>query len=280
MNHSPLDGRTIAVPETRQTEVLARMLERRGARVLRCPLVSIVDAPDPVPVLAWVRDFNVGTCDDLILYTGEGLRRLLSCIDQHQPDLRSDFIARLGQVRLITRGPKPGRVLRELGLKPELTADPATTEGLIGLLRGGNLQGRRIGVQCYGQTANRQLMDFLAASGASVAPVAPYAYADQADEAKVMALIEQLCEGAVDAIAFTSTAQVKRLFEVARRRQCEVRLESGLARCIVTAVGPVVAAALEARGVKVDAQPEGRYFLKPMIRALETTLAGKGLAPP
>ncbi len=78
MDAQPLAGRTIAVPETRELEVFAGLLERRGARVLRCPLVSILDAPDPAPVLAFARAFAAGDCDDLILTTGEGLRRILS----------------------------------------------------------------------------------------------------------------------------------------------------------------------------------------------------------
>ena len=38
-----LAGKVVAVPEARQLDVLADLLERRGAAVLRCPLVSIVD---------------------------------------------------------------------------------------------------------------------------------------------------------------------------------------------------------------------------------------------
>ena len=55
MELQPLAGRTVAVPETRELEVFAAMLERRGATVLRCPLVTIRDAPDPAPVLAFAR---------------------------------------------------------------------------------------------------------------------------------------------------------------------------------------------------------------------------------
>ena len=50
-----LAGRTIAIAETRELDVFAGLLERRGARVLRYPLVQIVDAPDPRPVLQWLR---------------------------------------------------------------------------------------------------------------------------------------------------------------------------------------------------------------------------------
>jgi len=54
-----------------------RMLEERGADTVSCPMIAIRDAPDPAPVEAWLRRFAGGACDDLVLMTGEGLRRLL-----------------------------------------------------------------------------------------------------------------------------------------------------------------------------------------------------------
>ena len=67
-----LTGRRIVVPETRELGQLLRMLEERGADAIPCPMISIRDAPDPAPVEAWLRRFARGTCDDLVLMTGEG----------------------------------------------------------------------------------------------------------------------------------------------------------------------------------------------------------------
>ena len=72
-----LAGRTVALAEGRQLEDLARMLEAEGAAVVRCPLVGIRDAPDPAPVLAWLRELIAGRFGHVVLLTGEGLRRLL-----------------------------------------------------------------------------------------------------------------------------------------------------------------------------------------------------------
>src|SRR5579862_2233279 len=146
----PLAGRVIAIAESRELEVLSALLERRGARVLRYPMVTIVDAPDPAPLLDWLHRVTDGQCDDLILLTGEGLRRLLSCIERHDPPLRPRFIAALGRLRKITRGPKPARALRELGLGSDIAAPEPTTQGVIDSLRAINLRGRRVGVQLYG----------------------------------------------------------------------------------------------------------------------------------
>src|SRR4030065_1243801 len=72
-----LTGRRIVGPETRELAQLLRMLEERGADTVPCPMIAIRDAPDPVPINAWLRRFAKGTTDDLVLMTGEGLRRLL-----------------------------------------------------------------------------------------------------------------------------------------------------------------------------------------------------------
>ena len=268
----PLHGRTVAVPENRALDLFARLLEQRGAQVLRCPLVEILDAPDPAPVLDWLRRFNAGACDDLILLTGEGLRRLLSCIERHAPDLKDGFIARLGRTRLLTRGPKPAAALRELGIKPQLAADPHTTAGVIATLSRLDLRGRRVGVQLYGTEPNRPLIDFLHQAGAEVSTVAPYVYADAAADEQVRALIARLAEGGVDAIAFTSQGQVDRLFKLARADSLEDRLRTGLSRTTVAAVGPLVAEALRARGAKVDLMPEDSHFLKPLTQSLVDAL--------
>src|ERR1700676_3409531 len=140
-----LAGRRIVVPETREIEVLAGMLEKHGAAVVRCPLVAIRDAADPAPVLAWIERFIATPPDDLILFTGEGLQRLNKLAGP--AGLSDKFVATLAGVRKITRGPKPARRLRDLGLKPDLPVEPPTTAGIIAALSSDNLAGRRIAVQ-------------------------------------------------------------------------------------------------------------------------------------
>ncbi|MGH8219998.1 MAG: uroporphyrinogen-III synthase [Steroidobacteraceae bacterium] len=268
MSTSPLAGRTIAVPETRELDVFAALLERRGASVLRCPLVGIRDAPDPGPVIAWLRRFAAGDCDELILLTAEGLTRLLGCIEQHEPELKEPFLRELGRVRKITRGPKPARALRELGLRADLPAAAPTSAGVVESLRSLDLKGRRVGLQLYGTDPNRLLVDFLEAAGAQVLPVAPYIYADESDDATVRALIERLAAGEIDAIAFTSARQVERLFDVAPADT----VRAALTKTRVAAIGPVVARTAIERGVRIDLIPKESYFLKPLTAALEDAL--------
>lgn len=268
MLDTSLAGRRIAVPETRELDIFADLLSRRGADVLRCPLVSILDAPDPLPVLDWIRRFNAGEMDDFIIYTGEGLRRLLACVDRHAPELRAPFVTRLAQVRTLTRGPKPAKALRELGLKPTLTAEEPTTAGVISALLTLDLRHRTLGVQIYGDQPPVALVHFLYSINASVDWVAPYRYADAIADQQVHQLIDTLAARQLDAIAFTSQAQVDRLLAVAKLTQRQEILASGLAHCCVAAVGPVVAQALQRHGIRVDLMPNEAFFLKPLTQKL------------
>jgi uroporphyrinogen-III synthase len=268
-----LSNRVIAVPEARELDVFAQLLERRGARVWRCPLVAIVDASDPQPVRDWLRKFIAGGCDDLILLTGEGLRRLLGCIERHDPDQRSAFLAALTRVRKITRGPKPARALRVLGMTPDIEAELPTTQGVISTLQRHELHGRRIGVQLYGSEPNLTLMEFLAAAGATASPVAPYEYANAAANTAVTGLLEGMAAGKVDAIAFTSKAQVERLFSVGP----ESLVRAALGATQVAVVGPVVGDALIRRGVAVHAMPQASWFMKPLATEL-AALFGNALS--
>jgi uroporphyrinogen-III synthase len=270
MESQPLTGRVIAIPETREIDIFASMLERRGATVVRCPMVAIRDAPDPAPVLAWSHSLANEAYDDLILLTGEGLRRILSCIDRNEPALKDSFVQALGRVRKITRGPKPARALRELGLKTDIAAEVPTTEGVISSLRAHDLKGRRFALQLYGTEPNRPLVEFLEGAGATVSTVAPYIYADAADDQAVLSLLGRLEAGEIDALAFTSTPQVERIFAVAPPES----VYKALAKTVVAAVGPVVAETLRKRGIEPRVMPEESFFLKPLTSQLEEALGG------
>lgn len=271
MTH-PLEGRTVALAEGRQLEELAQMLEKEGASTLRCPMVSILDAPDAEPVLAWLKELNAGTFSHVILMTGEALRRLLGFAER--AGMRDAVIAALSKVDTVTRGPKPVRALKEVGLSPTLVAEMPTTDGVIATLRKIPLQGKTVGVTLFG-AANESLEKFLAEAGATPRTVLSYVYAPAADADRVVELIERLAGGAprVDAIIFTSSPQVDRLFEVASERGLEAKLRQGLGQTRVAAVGPVIADTLKQRQVRVDICPEQGFVMKNLVKQIKRELA-------
>jgi uroporphyrinogen-III synthase len=264
-----LTGRRIAVFEHRELDRLARMFEAQGAEVLRCPMVAIADAPDAAPVRAWIRRAIEAPFDDLVLMTGEGLRRLRGFAVRD--GIEAPFRDALGRMRTITRGPKPARALREIDMSPGIRAPVPTTDGVIAALSDLDLRGRRFGVQLYPE-ADGRLVEFLSAAGALADPVLPYAYLPQTDPGSVIALIDEIDNGQVDAVAFTSASQVWRLFEIAQDAGEETRLRAALARTAVAAVGPVVAAELQHRGITVAIMPADTFFMKPLVSAIAAFL--------
>jgi uroporphyrinogen-III synthase len=120
--------------------------------------------------------------------------------------------------------------LREIGLDADIPADEPTTEGIIAAMRRLDLSGRSVGMQLNPGNPNRRLLDFMEAVGAVPYPVLPYVYVSEADDARVLAIINDMAAGQFDAIAFTSAPQVRRLRDVARatgpRRRPASRLQA------------------------------------------------------
>jgi len=265
-----LEGRRVAVPESRELDLFTRMLERNGAVAIRCPLVSIHDVEDVAPVEDWLGRLIAGEHDILVLYTGEGLTRLLGIAARK--GIEADVVAALSRTFVVARGPKPAKVLRGIGLIPDLMAEAPTTAGLMHTLATLDLAGKRVGVQLYpgGEDA---LSEFLHQAGAQEDKVLCYRYASDEEDGRVLRFIETLVSEAVDLIAFTSTAQVRRLQEVARRFGREAELDAAMRRTLIAAVGPVTAQAVEKAGWPVGAMPEDSFHLKPLVTASGRKLA-------
>jgi uroporphyrinogen-III synthase len=269
-----LNGYRILILETREEAQFSRLLIEQGADVLQCPMFAIHDAPDPAPIEAWIRRFIAKPCDDLVLMTGEGLRRLMKVV--RRIGLEQEFITALGKTRKFARGPKPGRALRELGLEQQVTTEKPTSEGIAEMLARLDLSGHRVALQLYPDKDHSKLIGAIAAQGAEVDSVLPYVYDAQAADTNIVTAIDEMAEGRIDAIALTSSGQVRRLLEVAQAHHCEARLRDGLARTPIASVGPVVSDELNLHGLQTDIAPaEGAYFMKPLISAMATALAKK-----
>ena len=123
-----------------------------------------------------------------------------------------------------------------------------------------------------------KLIGAITAQGAAVDAVLPYAYDAQAADANIVTAIEEMAQGRIDAIALTSSGQVRRLIDVASAHGCEARLREGLARTRIASVGPVVSDELKSHGLRTDIAPANEaYFMKPLISAMAAAL---GKTPP
>src|SRR6201999_2477864 len=243
-----LNGYRILILETREEAQFSRLLTEQGADVLQCPMFAINDAPDPTPVEAWIRRAIERPLDDLVLMTGEGLRRLMKVV--RRIDMEIYFVAALAKARKFARGPKPGRALREIGLEPQQTTEKPTSEGIAEMLARVELKGHRLGLQLYPDKDHAVLIGAIKAQGAEVDTVLPYVYDAKAADTNIVTAIDEMAAGRIDAIALTSSGQARRLFDVARAHGCEARLREGLSKTPIASVGPVVSDELAAHGLR------------------------------
>ena len=111
------------------------------------------------------------------------------------------------------------------------------------------------------------MSELLQQAGAIEDPILCYRYASDEEDGRVLHFIETLVSEQVDLIAFTGTAQVRRLQEVARRFGREAELDAAMQRILIAAIGPVTAEAVEKAGWPVGAMPEDSFHLKPLVTA-------------
>jgi uroporphyrinogen-III synthase len=267
-----LNGYRILILETREEAQFSRLLAEQGADVLQCPMFTIHDAPEPAPIEAWIRRSIETPFDDLVLMTGEGLRRLMKVV--RRIGVEPEFVAALGKARKFARGPKPGRALREIGLEPQVTTEKPTSEGIAEMLARLDLKGHRLGLQLYPDKDHSVLIGAITAQGAEVDTVAPYVYDAQAADTNIVTAIDEMAQGRIDAIALTNLGQVRRLVETARAHGREDGLRKGLERTLIASVGPAVSGELKSQGLRTDISPANEaYFMKPLISAMATALA-------
>lgn len=269
-----LNGTRILILETREEAQFSKLLAEQGADVVQCPMFTIQDAPDPAPIGAWIRRAIDKPLDDLVLMTGEGLRRIMKLARARGLD--QALVAALARSRKFARGPKPGKALREIGLEAQQTTEKPTTEGVIEMLGKLDLRGRRLGLQLYPDKDHSALTGALAAQGAEIDTVLPYIYDSKAADANIVAAIDDMAAGRIDSIALTNLGQVRRLIEAAKAHGSEAKLREGFERTLIASVGPAVSAELAAHGLRTDVAPvEDHYFMRPLISAMATALAEK-----
>lgn len=267
---SGLEGMTVLAFESRRATEMAELIRRRGGTPVSAPAMREVPLDAGPDTVAFLHELETGAIDVLILLTGVGTRALAAA-----SGLPGDrFAALLRHTRLVARGPKPVAALRELGLTPDAVApEPNTWRELLATLDAQvPVASRRVAVQEYGRP-NPELVDGLAARGATVRPVPIYRWDYPEDAAALRAGVARLAAGTVDLALFTSARQVDHVLETARQLGCRDALFAASERIAYASIGPVCSEALRAHGLPVDLEPE-----HPKMGHLVAAIAQRGRA--
>ena len=263
-------GARVALLEARRESELASLVRRHGGEPLCVPALREIACDCREDAARGIVAAG-GSGAVVVLATGVGLDGWLRAAG----DLGSGEALRvaLRHATVVCRGPKPVAVLKREGLVAHVRAPaPHTSAELLAALADIDVRDRPV-VFVHDGGGSRLVPDALAARGARVVEIRPYRWAAPEDPAPLAALVDDLVEGRVDALAITTQVQATHLFEAAEAKGAGELLREALRRrVVVAAVGPTCAAALERLGTPPHVVPE-QSKMGPLVLALVGALA-------
>jgi uroporphyrinogen-III synthase len=268
---SDLQGKRIALLEGRMRGELADLVRRHGGAPYSVAAMREVPQESRQEVEAFLTRLGQGAIDIVIFLTGVGVNALVR--EAEQLGRLPDLLTSLAGVMTVCRGPKPVAALKRQGVAVTmLVPEPHTTAELLAALTAVELAGRRVAVMHYGER-NETLTAALQARGAQLEELCLYAWCLPDDLGPLQQLVRDLVAHRLDAVAFTTQVQVRYLWQVAARLGLADALTQTLTtQCVVAAVGPTCAAALEAVGVTPQVVPT-HPKMGPMVMALAAYFA-------
>jgi len=251
-----LTGLKVVTFESRMATAMADMISRHGGIPISAPAVREIPLEENPAALEFAKELLAGRIDLVVLLTGVGTRALVAAVETAFP--RAEFLAALGRIPTIVRGPKPQAVLRELGVPIAVAVpEPNTWREILSAIDEAAipLSRRRVAVQEYGR-GNPELLAGLEAKGASVMRVPVYRWALPEDCGPLRRAIMAIIEGQVDLVLFTTSVQVDHLLQVAGESGLEESLRAALRDTVVASIGPMCSEALREHSLVVDLEPE------------------------
>lgn len=265
-----MQGKTVAILESRFGQQLVELIAKRGGRPLHAPALAEVPDVDAAFVGKLVGDLQSHPVKIAIFQTGVGTNALFKATDSL--GLTDKFLRLLAQMVVVVRGPKPTAALGSRRVRIDLSAkDPFTTTEVLEALQAVQIAGERVIVQRYGVT-NVELEKALKDRGAHVIEIPTYRWSLPEDTQPLMELIGALEQNQVDAVTFTNAAQVYNLFSIAEQTGRADALRAGLNRTLVASIGPVCSDALKKFRVAVGVESHPPK-LGPLMSALDEALS-------
>ena len=263
------EGITVGLFETRRKREFSAMFAARGAQVVACPLIFPESHGVEEPVREFIEETLAGKFDVVIFYTGIGIEALLNAAQQlGRYEALKDVFTRM---TVIARGPKGKGALKRHNLTPNFLAQPPTTEGLVKLVEGLDLSGKRVAVALAGDQPSSALSEAVINRGGEAYQFAPYHYHLPEDLSEIDAFIRRVVAREVSLLAFTTPPQVTILMNAAEKLDSAQELLQAMnSSAIVAAVGTVTAGALARYGVKVSVRPpEEDETMMGLVEAIE-----------
>jgi len=248
----PFAGLRVLSLESRRAKEMEALIRREGGDPFIAPSVQERALEDHGEAIRFVERLEANEFDLVVIMTGTGLAFLRDQVVAHSSADRLG--AALRRVTLVSRGPKPLPILRELGARAQIVVpEPNTWREIVEAVA--TRTERRIAIQEYGRP-NLEMNAALEKLGASVTPVVLYRWELPADVGPLQIAARDLAGRRFDVILFTSSIQLDHLMIIANSLELQSQVTSALQEyTAIASVGPVMTASLEAAGLPVELIP-------------------------
>ncbi|MFY4774292.1 uroporphyrinogen-III synthase [Metabacillus sp. RGM 3146] len=249
---SRLQGKRIVLAGQRKIEEQSKIVENLGGIALSRPAQGTVFLDDK-GLEEKIRNLINNPVDWLILTTGMGTEALWN--KAKDLGFEEEWLQALSAVKIGVRGYKTMQMVNKLGLKSDARDDDGSNDGLLRELEPFDFRGKRVALQLHGEPAPK-LKEWFASKNAETIEIQPYLHIAP-DQAVLNQLTEEIIEGKVDAVSFTSTPQGRFLMKYAREKGIEDKILTAFSdKVVALAVGKVTAQSLKEEGIKRVIVPE------------------------
>lgn len=248
----PFAGLRVLSLESRRAKEMEALIRREGGDPFVAPSVQERPLDDHGEALRFVERLEADEFDMVICMTGTGLAFLRDQVQSHSSVERLG--SALGRTTIVSRGPKPLPILREIGVRAQIVIpEPNTWKEIVDAVAGRTE--RRIALQEYGRP-NPEMNAALEGLGACVTPIVLYRWEFPVDVGPLQIAARRLAEGQFDVVLFTSSIQLDHLMMIANGLGLQPQVSSALRQyTAIASVGPVMTASLETAGIPVDIWP-------------------------
>jgi len=254
-DNRPLSGRRIIVTRSAdQAGEFSAMLTSRGATVLECPTIQLVEPPSWAELdaaLGHLAGFNW-----LVLTSVNAVRFFFQRLNTLGLDARA-----VGSCKVCAVGPRTAEVIAEHGIRPDLMPTDYKAEALVAEFAKLEISGQRI-LFPRADRAREVIPRELEQMGAHV--TAPVIYRNILPERLCPETLLALEKRCVDCITFTSSSTVLNMAELLGA-DLLANMLNGVA---VASIGPITSRTCRDLGLKVDIQPD-RFTLPALSDAIQ-----------
>jgi len=260
-DNRPLSGRRIIVTRAAdQAGEFSDMMTRRGATVLECPTINLVEPS------SWDElDAAIGELDDfnwLVLTSVNAVRFFFQRLNSLGFDARA-----LGTCKVCAVGPKTAEAISVHGIRPDLVPLDYKAEAIVSEFAKLDLAGKRV-LFPRADRAREIIPRQLKQMGAYVSD--PVIYRNILPERLCPETLLSLEKRCIDCVTFTSSSTVLNMAELLGADLLADMLK-GVA---VASIGPVTSKTCRDLGLKVDIQPN-EFTLSALSDAIQHYYANK-----